>query len=133
MHTRAHRSSACDGLSSIRRGWWFVASRRSDSSRLSARLSSLHVPRVEPSAYVNYMYDLVAAQGGNGSGGRRAAVDLDLLFQNSERMRAVGDVVRRAADTNATILLPGESGTGKEMVGRAIHSLSDRHDKPFLT
>ncbi|HME93855.1 MAG TPA: sigma-54 dependent transcriptional regulator [Methylomirabilota bacterium] len=78
------------------------------------------------------MYNLVAAQGGNGSGGRRAAVDLDLLFQNSERMRAVGDVVRRAADTNATILLQGESGTGKEMVARAIHSISDRQDKPFM-
>jgi two-component system response regulator AtoC len=59
-------------------------------------------------------------------------VDLDLLFRNSERMRAVEDIVRRAADTNATILLQGESGTGKEMVARAIHYVSDRRDKPFL-
>jgi two-component system response regulator AtoC len=75
---------------------------------------------------------LVAAQGGNGSGGAQATVDLDLLFRNSERMRAVEDIVRRAADTNATILLQGESGTGKEMVARAIHYVSDRRDKPFL-
>ena len=75
---------------------------------------------------------MVAAQGGNGSGGGQAAVDLDLLFRNSERMRAVEDIVRRAADTNATILLQGESGTGKEMVARAIHYISDRRDKPFL-
>jgi two-component system response regulator AtoC len=47
-------------------------------------------------------------------------------------MRAVEDIVRRAADTNATILLQGESGTGKEMVARAIHYISDRRDKPFL-
>src|SRR5258705_5740300 len=58
--------------------------------------------------------------------------DLDLLFRNSERMRAVEDIVRRAADTNATILLQGESGTGKEMGARAIHNISDRRDKPFL-
>jgi two-component system response regulator AtoC len=47
-------------------------------------------------------------------------------------MRLVEDIVRRAADTNATILLQGESGTGKEMVARAIHQISDRRDKPFL-
>jgi two-component system response regulator AtoC len=60
------------------------------------------------------------------------ALNLDLLFRNSERMRVVEDIVRRAADTNATILLQGESGTGKEMVARAIHHISDRRDKPFL-
>ena len=75
---------------------------------------------------------LVAAQAGNGGGAGQATVDLDLLFRNSERMRAVEDIVRRAADTNATILLQGESGTGKEMVARAIHYISDRRDKPFL-
>ncbi|HZP36705.1 MAG TPA: sigma-54 dependent transcriptional regulator [Methylomirabilota bacterium] len=69
---------------------------------------------------------------GNGSGGAAGPVDIELLFRNSERMRAVEDIVRRAADTNATILLQGESGTGKEMVARAIHYISDRRDKPFL-
>jgi DNA-binding NtrC family response regulator len=58
--------------------------------------------------------------------------DLDLLFRNSARMRAVEDIVRRAADTNATVLLQGESGTGKEMVAKAIHYISQRREKPFL-
>jgi two-component system response regulator AtoC len=71
-------------------------------------------------------------QGGNGGTVGQPALNLDLLFRNSERMRAVEDIVRRAADTNATILLQGESGTGKEMVARAIHNISDRRDKPFL-
>ncbi len=75
---------------------------------------------------------VIAPQGGNGSGTAQAPVDNDLLFRNSERMRAVEDIVRRAADTNATILLQGESGTGKEMVARAIHHISDRRDRPFL-
>jgi two-component system response regulator AtoC len=75
---------------------------------------------------------LTSSQVGNGSGMGQAPVDTDLLFRNSERMRAVEDIVRRAADTNATILLQGESGTGKEMVARAIHYISDRRDKPFL-
>src|SRR5712692_5743545 len=58
--------------------------------------------------------------------------DLELLFGKSRPMRAVEDIVRRAADTNATILLQGESGTGKEMVAKAIHHISDRRDRPFL-
>ena len=70
--------------------------------------------------------------GENGSSGAQAPVDIELLFRNSERMRAVEDIVRRAADTNATILLQGESGTGKEMVARAIHFISDRREKPFV-
>ncbi len=75
---------------------------------------------------------IIVSPSGNGSGGAAGPVDVELLFRNSERMRAVEDIVRRAADTNATILLQGESGTGKEMVARAIHYISDRRDKPFL-
>ena len=47
--------------------------------------------------------------------GDRSPYNLDLLFRGSERMRAVEDIVRRAADTNVTVLLTGESGVGKEM------------------
>src|ERR1041385_1091070 len=70
--------------------------------------------------------------GGSPANGDRFSPDLDLLFRNSEKMRAVENIVRRAADTNATILLQGESGTGKEMVAKAIHHVSDRRDRPFL-
>jgi two-component system response regulator AtoC len=75
---------------------------------------------------------VLTPQGGYGGTAGQATLNLDLLFRNSERMRLVEDIVRRAADTNATILLQGESGTGKEMVARAIHHISDRRDKPFL-
>jgi two-component system response regulator AtoC len=71
------------------------------------------------------------APGGIVEGGP-SAPDLELLFGGSQQMRAVEDIVRRAADTNATILLQGESGTGKELVAKAIHHISDRHDHPFL-
>ncbi|HUG38384.1 MAG TPA: sigma-54 dependent transcriptional regulator, partial [Candidatus Limnocylindrales bacterium] len=74
----------------------------------------------------------VEVAAGIGGAGDRFWPDLDLLFRNSERMRAVENIVRRAADTNATILLEGESGTGKEMVAKAIHHISGRRDRPFL-
>jgi DNA-binding NtrC family response regulator len=42
------------------------------------------------------------------------------------------DKCRRAATTNATVLILGESGTGKEVTARFIHSHSQRKDGPFV-
>jgi two-component system nitrogen regulation response regulator NtrX len=64
---------------------------------------------------------------------------LRLVFD--ERYRMVGrsgalekvwDAVRRAAPTNATVLIVGESGVGKELVARAIHRNSLRKDESFV-
>jgi DNA-binding NtrC family response regulator len=45
--------------------------------------------------------------------------------------RAV-ETAKKAAASRSTVLLLGESGTGKEIFARAIHSWSDRKDKPFV-
>jgi two-component system, NtrC family, response regulator len=50
----------------------------------------------------------------------------------SRAMEQVFAVVRKVADTEATVLITGESGTGKELVAKAIHTLSTRRSGPFI-
>jgi two-component system NtrC family response regulator len=61
-----------------------------------------------------------------------SASPLDGIIAASEKMLNVCRMVEKVAPTNATTLLLGESGTGKELLARALHSLSDRVDKPFI-
>jgi len=60
-------------------------------------------------------------------------VEFSHLIGNSDAMQEVLEIVRRAAPSEATVLLTGESGTGKELVARAIHQASDRRHAPFVT
>ncbi|MDP7093246.1 MAG: sigma 54-interacting transcriptional regulator, partial [Gammaproteobacteria bacterium] len=57
---------------------------------------------------------------------------LDGIVAASEKMLEVCRMVEKVAPTNATTLLLGESGTGKELLARALHSLSERVDRPFV-
>ena len=55
------------------------------------------------------------------------------LIGNCKSMREIYDLIKQVAASDATVLLRGSSGTGKEMAARAIVSLSDRKNKPFIT
>ncbi len=57
----------------------------------------------------------------------------NLLIGDSEPMQRLVSQVRKAAATDATVLVRGESGTGKELVARMLHQLSPRKDGPFIT
>jgi DNA-binding NtrC family response regulator len=54
------------------------------------------------------------------------------LVGESASFKAALESVRRAADSDATVLIHGESGTGKELIARRLHTLSDRRDEPFV-
>ena len=55
-----------------------------------------------------------------------------LIVGESRRMKVAVETARKAAASNATVLLLGESGTGKELFARFIHSQSERADRPFI-
>jgi len=54
------------------------------------------------------------------------------LLGESPVMQHGFDLVRRAADSDASVLVTGESGTGKELVARALHEHSHRPGAPFV-
>ena len=55
------------------------------------------------------------------------------IVGRSKQILDILEIVHRVAPTDATVLLRGESGVGKEVFARAIHFLSNRSDKPFIT
>src|SRR5437763_3039552 len=61
------------------------------------------------------------------------AYGIPKIIGESAAIQAVSQAIQRVAPTDATVLLTGESGTGKEVFSRAIHQLSSRRDKPFVT
>ena len=54
------------------------------------------------------------------------------IVGESPHLKKVMDAIRRAAPTNATVLITGESGVGKELVARAIHRNSLRSRERFV-
>jgi len=65
--------------------------------------------------------------------GQRARGKLSNIIGQSERMQAVFQMIETVAEVQSTVLIMGESGTGKELVARAIHDLSARAQKPFVS
>jgi len=54
------------------------------------------------------------------------------IVGESPALRTVLEAVKRAAPTNATVMLLGESGVGKELVARTIHKNSPRAGQRFI-
>ena len=54
------------------------------------------------------------------------------IVAESPEMRGTMEIVVRAADVDATVLITGESGVGKEVVSKYLHKLSRRCEGPFI-
>ncbi|MGH9946884.1 MAG: sigma-54-dependent transcriptional regulator [Pyrinomonadaceae bacterium] len=55
------------------------------------------------------------------------------IVGSSAKMQAIFQMIETVAEVQSTVLINGESGTGKELVARAIHDLSPRAEKPFIS
>src|SRR6476660_7921197 len=65
--------------------------------------------------------------------GQRTKGKLGNIIGQSSRMQALYQMIETVAQVPSTVLVTGESGTGKELVARAIHDMSPRAEKPFVS
>ncbi|MFH1146252.1 MAG: sigma 54-interacting transcriptional regulator [Pseudomonadota bacterium] len=54
------------------------------------------------------------------------------IIGKSAVMQEMYEVMSKASDCDANVLIYGESGTGKELVARTIHDMGPRRDRPFV-
>ncbi|MBN1476649.1 sigma-54-dependent Fis family transcriptional regulator [Candidatus Sumerlaeota bacterium] len=62
----------------------------------------------------------------------KSSSKIDQIVGRHPTIKRLKELIRTVADSDSTILILGPSGTGKELVARALHSLSDRGDKPLI-
>ncbi len=62
-----------------------------------------------------------------------AAYGFEGIIGDSAAMRQVVSLIRQVAPSNIPVLVSGESGTGKELVSAAIHKLSKRSNRRYVT
>ena len=68
----------------------------------------------------------------SGSDPLSAGPNGDLLLGTSTAFKAATELARRAAPTNASVMIVGETGTGKEVVAKYIHQHSRRVRKRLV-
>jgi two-component system, NtrC family, response regulator PilR len=65
--------------------------------------------------------------------GQRTRGKLGNIIGRSPRMLSLYQMIETVAQVQSTVLVTGESGTGKELVARAIHDMSPRAERPFVS
>jgi formate hydrogenlyase transcriptional activator len=67
----------------------------------------------------------------------REEIDNSSMFEEivgtSPALKAVLSRISKVAPSDSTVLITGETGTGKELVARAIHRISDRASRAFVS
>jgi len=73
-----------------------------------------------------------AALKADGAALPREVGDTDMLFGDSPAIGRARDLIRRAAPTDASVLIHGEPGTGKSLMSRMLHRQSARASGPYV-
>lgn len=58
---------------------------------------------------------------------------LDDIVTQNEEMSRLKRIVREVAKNDSPTIIYGETGTGKELVAEALHTLSSRKNRPFIS
>ena len=63
----------------------------------------------------------------------KSSFGLENIVGKSLKMQELFTLIQKVAQSNSTVLITGESGCGKELVASAMHNLSPRKNKNFVT
>jgi arginine utilization regulatory protein len=58
---------------------------------------------------------------------------IDDLITANPKMLEIKNKISKISKTSSSVLIYGKTGTGKEVVAQAIHNMSDRYTKPFIS
>jgi PAS domain S-box-containing protein len=106
---------------------------RKDETRVRV-LAATAVLTTSPFRWITFVQDLTERERAeNIAGESGASHEFEEIVGTSAALKRVMGQVEIVAPTDATVLVLGETGTGKELIARAIHKLSDRRNRPFVT
>jgi two-component system response regulator PilR (NtrC family) len=63
----------------------------------------------------------------------KSSFGLENIIGKSLKMQELFTLIQKVAQSNSTVLITGESGCGKELVAAAMHNLSPRKNRNFVT
>jgi PAS domain S-box-containing protein len=106
-----HRNALLDGRGDLLR-WYVAATDIEDRKQAEERLHTENVALREEIDKASMFEEVVG---------------------NSPPLQTVLSRVAKVAPTDTTVLVTGETGTGKELVARAIHRLSQRSQRAFVS
>ncbi len=76
--------------------------------------------------------EAVALGGQDTNPGPDSVDQFGYLRGSSKSMRKLYRLIRKVAQSDASLMIVGESGTGKDLVAQTVHALSPRSEAPFI-
>jgi formate hydrogenlyase transcriptional activator len=106
---------------------------RRDATRVRVLVASAVLPQA-PFRWITFVQDLTARERAEKiADDPGASQEYEEIVGTSAALKRVMGQVEIVAPTDATVLVLGETGTGKELIARAIHKMSARRNRPFIT
>jgi transcriptional regulator with GAF, ATPase, and Fis domain len=129
LHDRAYEEGLLQGASTP----FELEYIRRDETRVRVLVANAMLPPA-PFRWITFAQDLTARDRAEKIGEDPGAPqEYEEIVGTSAALKRVMGQVEIVAPTDATVLVLGETGTGKELVARAIHKMSGRRNRPFIT